>query len=70
MRHVEYKEVRIPEEILAKLEKGAEAGQPVTLGDAGVFDWLNKQAKDEGWRVVWQVFHFPFVVLEREVGKD
>lgn len=66
---MEFKEERIPEEILAKLEKGVEAGQPVTLGAAGVFEWLTNLSKTEGWRPVWQVFNFPFIVLEREVKK-
>lgn len=70
MRYMEYREVRMPDEILAKLEKGAEAGKPITLGDAGVFEWLTNMSKSEGWRAVWQAFNFPFIVLEREVEKS
>ncbi len=70
MKYFEFKEVKIPEEIMQKLEKGAEAGQPVTLGAAGVFDWLTQLSKDEGWRPVWNGFNFPFLVLEREVEKS
>ncbi len=70
MKKMEFKEVRLPDDILGKLEKGVEAGKPVTLGEAGVFDWLTKLSAAEGWRPVWQAFNFPFVVLEREVGKS
>lgn len=70
MKKMEFKEVRLPDDILAKLEKGVEAGKPVTLGEAGVFEWLTKLSALEGWRPVWQAFNFPFVVLEREVTKS
>lgn len=66
MTSMEYKELKLPEEILTKLEKSAESGTPITLGEAGVFDWLTKLSRDEGWRIVWQGFNFPYVILERE----
>ena len=66
----EFREVSIPDEIKAKLEKGAEMGKPVTLGEAGVFEWLTKLSATEGWNPVWQAFNYPFVVLEREVEKS
>jgi len=68
-KYKEYKEVRLPEEIMQKLEKGAEAGKPVTLGEAGTFEWLNQMSAKEGWQMVWSAFNFPFFVLEREVEK-
>jgi hypothetical protein len=70
MKRMEFKEIRLPEDILAKIEAGVSEGKPITLGDAGVFDWLTKLSATEGWRPVWQAFNFPFVVLEREVGKS
>lgn len=70
MKKMEFKEVRLPDDILTKLEKGVEAGKPVTLGEAGVFEWLTKLSAIEGWRPVWQAFNFPFIVLEREVTKS
>lgn len=69
---MEYQEVQIPEDILKRLENAATSAaedsrqQPMTFGEAGVFDWLNTQAED-GWRVVWQAFNFPFIVFEREI---
>jgi len=70
MKYSEFKEVKIPAEIMEKLEKGVEAGEPVTLGVAGLFDWLTKMSKEEVWRPVWNAFNFPFIVLEREVEKN
>lgn len=70
MKKMEFKEVRIPDDILAKIEESMKSGTPLTLGQAGVFDWLTKLNGAEGWRPVWQVFNFPFVLLEREVGKS
>lgn len=70
MKKMEFKEVRLPDDILAKLEQGVEAGKPITLGEAGVFEWLTKLSAVDGWRPVWQAFNFPFVVLEREVTKS
>lgn len=67
---MEFQEFKIPDEILSKFEKGAEAGKPVTLGDAGVLQWLTTLSASEGWRPVWQTFNFPFIVLEREVKKN
>ena len=67
MKKMEFKEVRIPEDILTKLSNGAEKGQPVTFGEAGLFDWLTKISAMEGYRPVWQAFNFPFVVFEREI---
>jgi len=69
-KYVEYKEFRIPEEFVQKLESGAQSGKPVTLGEAGVFDWLNNLSSTQGWRVVWPTFQFPFVVLERDVEQN
>lgn len=66
MRSMEYREVKIPDEIMTKLEKSAETGSPMTLGEAGVFDWLTKLSASEGWHIVWQGFNFPYVILERE----
>lgn len=68
--YMEYKEFRIPEEITSKIEKGAEKGTPITLGDAGLLDWLTLMSKNEGWRPVWQTFVFPYVVMEREIQKS
>ncbi len=70
MKSFEFREMKIPEEIMQKLEKGAEAGQPITLGSAGLFDWLTKMSSEGGWRPVWNAFNFPFIVLEREVEKN
>lgn len=64
--YMKCEEVKVPDEILTKLEKSSAMGQPMTFGEAGVFDWINKKA-EEGWRVVWQAFNFPFLVFEREV---
>jgi hypothetical protein len=69
-KYMEYKEFRIPDEIISKLEAGATNSQPMTLGDAGVFNWLSDLSKSQGWRVVWQALNFPFVILEREVEKN
>lgn len=66
----EFKEVKIPAEILAKLEESAEKGAPITLGEAGVFDWLTQLSATEGWLPVWQGFNFPYVVLERDVVEE
>lgn len=68
--YMETKEVKLPEEVAARLEELAQAGDPnnpPTLGEAGFFDWLNDLSKNEGWRAVWSCFNFPFLVLEREV---
>jgi len=70
MSYMEYKETQVPKEIMDRLDvlsQGATPDNPATLGAAGVFDWLNEQARDNGWRVVWLGFHVPFVVFEREV---
>lgn len=66
MTAMEYREVKIPDEIMKKLEDAAGEGKPMTLGEAGVFDWLNKLSASEGWRAVWQGFNFPYIILERE----
>jgi len=70
MKKMEFKEIRVPDDILAKIEAGVQAGTPITLGEAGIFDWLTKLSAMEGWRPVWQAFNFPLVVVEREVGKS
>ncbi len=70
MTYMEYREVRVPTEIEAKLEELSQAEglqTPPTLGAAGFFEWVTKMSREEGWSVVWQGFHFPYVVLEREV---
>lgn len=70
MSYMEYKEVQVPEKIQTRLEElssTATPENPSTLGGAGLFDWLTSLSRDEGWRVVWQGFNFPFIVLEREV---
>ena len=70
MRYMEYSEVQVPKEILARLEKlsqEATPDTPATLGAAGVFEWMTEQSRKDGWRVVWQGFNFPFVIFEREV---
>lgn len=66
---MEYKEVMIPKELTEKLDEASLSGAPITLGQAGVFDWLSKLSKDEGWRVVWQATMLPYFVLEREDRK-
>ncbi len=73
MNYMEYKEVQVPKEIMDNLEKLSQEAtpeNPATLGEAGVFDWLNEQARNNRWRVVWQGFNFPFVVFEREVVEE
>ncbi len=66
MTYMEYKEVKIPQDCLDKLD----SGEAETLSHAGVFTWLNQLARDEGWRVVWTGFNFPFLILEREVNSN
>lgn len=66
MTYFEYKEVKIPQKYLDKLE----SGETETLTDAGVFVWLNQLARDEGWRAVWATFNFPYLILEREVNSN
>ena len=73
MSYMEYKEVQVPEEIVNRLREMSEASTPeapATFGAVGVFDWMNQQAREGGWRVVWQGFNFPFVVFEREVVEE
>lgn len=67
--YMEYKECEIPKDIQSKLEDMAkDPNQVATLGGAGVFDWLNKLSKEEGWRPVWHTFgSLPFIVLERTI---
>jgi len=63
MSYVEYKEVKVPDEYLGK--------DAATMTDAGIIEWLNKLAREEGWRVIWTTFHnFPFLMLEREVNPN
>lgn len=68
MSYTEYREEKIPDEILTRLEKMTEAtpDKQVTLTEVGFFDWLNKEAQ-AGWKMVWVAFRFPYVTLEREV---
>lgn len=73
MRYMEYKEVETPDDVQTRLEKMRETGnpnEPATLGAAGFFEWLTKLSREEGWRAVWQGFHFPYIVLEREVVEE
>lgn len=66
----EYQEVQVPEEVVNKFNQLVEKGdpnEPATFGAAGLFDWFNQLAREGGWRVVWQGFNFPYVVLERDV---
>lgn len=70
--HMEYKEFQIPDEIMSKLEASAEAAQSgdaklLTLGDAGVLEWLTSLSRDEGWEVIWSTFNFPYLVAQRRV---
>lgn len=69
---MEYEEIEVPEEIQNRLEQLAqmqsqEKEHRPTLGNAGFFDWLNKRSREDGWRIVWHGFNFPYVVFEREV---
>lgn len=69
-RYTEYKETQVPVEVVNKFNELVEAqdpNNPPTFGAAGLFDWLNKMSREEGWCVVWQGFNFPFIVLERDV---
>ncbi len=73
MTYMEYKEVKVPDEIQATLSKMAAEENPktqATLGAAGFFDWLTGLSKDEGWHPVWQAFNFPYLVVEREVKSE
>ncbi len=73
MSYKEYKEVQAPKEVQDKfleIQSGGDPKNPPTFGAAGLFDWLNKLSKEEGWNVVWPGFHFPFLVLEREVEEE
>lgn len=73
MSYMEYKEVLVPDEIVERLREMSETStpeKPATFGAAGVFDWMNAQSRDGGWRVVWAGFNFPYVVLEREVVEE
>tara|TARA_R110002126_G_C10490983_1_gene504848 strand:- start:79239 stop:79472 length:234 start_codon:yes stop_codon:yes gene_type:complete len=70
MSYMEYKEVKVPDNVREKLDAMQQANDPTnppTLGSAGFFEWLNTLAKDEGWSAVWSGFNFPYLVLEREV---
>ncbi len=66
MTYFEYKEVKAPQNCLDKLD----SGEVATLTDAGVFVWLNQLAREEGWRVIWATFNFPYFILEREVNSN
>ena len=71
--YMEYKEVRLPSEFLTRLEELSEAGDPdnpPVLSGTGFFDWLNKLAKTEGWRMVWSAYNYPYIVLEREIALE
>lgn len=66
----EFREMKIPDEILSKMEKAAEMGQPLRFGEAGVFDWLTTLSANENWYPVWPMSVWPYVVFEREVQKS
>ena len=70
MKKMEFKEVKLPNSVLDKLEKSAEAGNPITLGQAGMCEWLTELSSTEGWCPVWQAFRFPYVMFEREIEKS
>jgi len=70
MSYMEYKEVEAPRKIQerwATLKTMATPEKPATLGAAGVLEWLTELSKEDGWRVIWNFFFFPIVLLEREV---
>jgi hypothetical protein len=69
MSYTEYQEFRAPDTIINKLEEAAASGKAMTLTEAGFFEWLNKLSKEDGWRVVWQTFNFPIMVLERTLPR-
>lgn len=62
--YTKYKEVRIPDEMLSKINPEEMGQEPQTMGQAGVMDWLTEQSK-EGWEVVWEAFLFPHFVFRR-----
>jgi len=72
--YMEYKEFKIPQDIMSKLEASAEAaqegGKVLTLGGAGVLDWLTSLSRDEGWEVIWTTFNFPYMVAQRRVETE
>ncbi len=76
MKRFEFKEVKVPQDLLDKLQQSAivasqdETGEarPLTLGQAGVFDWLTRLSKEEGWCPVWETYQFPYIVLQREIA--
>ncbi len=73
MSYMEYKEVKVPDNVCEKLEAMRTANDPAnppTLGGAGFFEFLNALAENEGWRAVWAGFNFPYLVLERKVVLD
>jgi len=71
MKHMEYEELMMPEEILVHQEKLAQLdpNNPEnipTMTKTGFIDWINKRGQD-GWCVVWSQLRGPYVVFEREV---
>lgn len=66
-----YDEVEIPQEILKKLEESAIKAQEdfgsraITLKEAGLYDWINKMSKDDGWELFYLVF--PNVILRKQI---
>lgn len=60
MKYWEYKEHRLPDEILSYLKNGG------TLTESGFFKWLNTLCLD-GWK--WRSVDIPFIILERENEK-
>ena len=57
MKRWEYKEHKVPENIMNQLKNGS------TLTEAGFFVWINSLC-DDGWK--WRTVDFPFVIMERE----
>lgn len=74
MKYYEYKEFRVPAELIEKAEKASlEAQQspekqPPTFGDVGIYDWLSKLSEEGGWRFISNLSVYPIFVMEREVN--
>lgn len=72
MSYMEYKEFRIPADMQSKIDSisSEDRGMTEVISEAGVFDWINKLSREEGWRPVWQTFQIPFLVMEREIIEE
>jgi len=71
MKRMEYEEIVMPDQILARQEKLAQLDPSdpenvATMKRTGFIDWINERSKD-GWRVVWSQLRGIYVVFEREV---